>query len=106
TVRVRIGSDDTAVQQDSIAGEFAAKTERTLSVSARQNGITLSWQGLGSDTAETGSSLAWLSRYGGSLLLTLAGSIISAGAGYAIKELPGRLKSASDSVPKGQTDPQ
>jgi hypothetical protein len=42
----------------------------------------------------------WLSQYAGSLILTIAGSIMSALAGYAIKELPARLRPTSDFTPK------
>jgi len=78
TVRVRIASDDAASQDDTISGDFASNSERDLAVSARRSGLLLSWQGSGSAEAETSSSFAWLSRYAGSLLLTIGGSIISA----------------------------
>jgi hypothetical protein len=103
--RVRIEPADAVMQEDTISGDFAHNAERTLSVSARRNGISLSWQGTGSAPAESGSSFAWLSRYAASLFLTLAGSIVSAIAGYAIRELPGRLRSA-DSAPKAELGPQ
>ena len=37
------------------------------------------------------------------LILTITGSIMSALAGYAIKELPARLRSTSDSAPKTES---
>jgi len=50
-IRVRIEPDDAAMQEDSISGDFAHNTERDLSVSARQSGLSLSWQGTGSAPA-------------------------------------------------------
>src|ERR1022692_1614314 len=105
-VRVRIEPDDAAMQEDSISGDFAHNAERDLSVSARPSGLSLSWQGTSSAPAETSSAFAWFSRYAGSLLLTIAGSIMSAIAGYAIRELPARLRSTSDATPKAELGPQ
>lgn len=106
SLRVRIEPDDAAMQEDSISGDFSSNTERDLSVSARHNQLALSWQGSGATSAETPSSFARLSRYAGSLLLTIAGSIMSALTGYAIRELPGRLRSSSESAPKPGLGPQ
>ena len=105
TVRVRIASDDAASQDDTIAGDFPSNSERDLVASARRSGLSLSWQGSGSTGAETSSSFAWVSRYAGSLLLTIAGSIISALTGFAIKELPGRLRSTTNSTSKAELGP-
>ena len=106
SVRVRIEPDDAAMQEDSTSGDFASNTERELLVSARRSSLSLSWQGTGSAPVEASSSFAWISRYAGSLFLTLAGSIMSALAGYAIRELPARLRSASNSTPKAELGPQ
>ena len=106
SLRVRIEPDDAAMQEDSISGDFSSNTERDLSVSARHSQLALSWQGSGATSAETSSSVAWLSRYAGSLFLTIAGSIMSALTGYAIRELPGRLRSTSESAPKPGLGPQ
>ncbi len=46
------------------------------------------------------------SRYAGSFFLTIAGSIMSAITGLAIKELPARLRSTSGSAPKAELGPQ
>jgi hypothetical protein len=105
-VRVRIEPDDATMQEDTISGDFTHNTERALSVSARHSGLSLSWQGTGSAPAETSSSFGWFSRYAGSLLLTIAGSIMPALTGYAIRELPGRLRSTSGSAPKAELGPQ
>jgi len=96
SVRVRVEPDGAAMQEDSISGDFAHNGERDLSVSARPNSLSLSWEGTGSVSKESSSSFAWFARYAGSLLLTIAGSIVSALAGYAIRELPKRLGSTSD----------
>jgi hypothetical protein len=106
TVRVRVSPDDATAQDDTISGDFARNGERDLSASARHSGLLLAWQGTNSAGAETTSSLAWLSRYAGSLLLTIAGSIISALTGFAIRELPGRLRPTTDSAPKAELGPQ
>jgi len=106
TVRVRIAPDDASAQDDTISGDFTRNTERELSVSARHSGLMLAWQGTGSTPVEASSRFAWISRYAGSLLLTIAGSIISALTGLAIKELPSRLRPSTDSGPKPELDPQ
>ena len=99
-VRVRIEPEDAVMQEDSTSGNFVHNAERDLAVSARHNGISLSWQGTSSAPVESASTFAWLSRYTASLFLTIAGSIISALAGYAIRELPGRFRPSPDSAPK------
>lgn len=106
TIRVRVESDEAASQDDTIVGDFSSNSERDLVVSARRSGLSLSWQGSGSTEAETPSSFAWLSRYAGSLLLTIAGSVISALTGFAVKELPSRLRSVPDSTSKAELGPQ
>ena len=105
-VRVRIEPDDAAMQEDIISGNVSPNSERDLSVSARQSGLSLSWLGTSSAPVETSTSFGWLSRYAGSLFLTIAGSIMSALTGYAIKELPGRLRAASESAPKADLGSQ
>jgi hypothetical protein len=104
-VRVRIEPNDSAMQEDSISGDFTHNTERDLFVSARRSSLSLSWQGTGGAPVETSSNFAWFSRYAGSLFLTIAGSIMSALAGHAIRELPERLRPASDSTPKAEFGP-
>ena len=105
-VRVRIEPESAVMQEDSTTAEFPHNVERDLSVSARHNGISLSWQGTSSAPVESSSSFAWLSRYAASLFLTITGSIMSALAGYAIRELPARLRSTPDSAPKVEVGPQ
>jgi hypothetical protein len=100
SVRVRVDPDDGEPVEDSTSGEFASHSERELSVSVRRGGISLTWQG--TNTAESASSggSGWMSRYAGSLLMTIAGSIISALTGYAIRELPGHLRNRQIAEPK------
>jgi hypothetical protein len=102
-IRLRLEPDDATMQEDSIHGDFSSHTERDLAVSARHSGLSLSWQGIDTALVETSSTSDWLSQYAGSLLLTITGSIMSALAGYAIKELPSRLRSTSDSAPKTES---
>jgi len=102
-VRVRVAVDDGSVQENSISGEFIRDSQRTLSVAARRSDLSLGWQGVSGVVAEsssTGSSPAgWMSRYTGTLLLTAAGSIISAITGYVLKELPRQI-GARGAAPK------
>src|SRR6266852_2698311 len=98
-IRLRIEPNDATMQEDSIHGDFSSHAERDLAVSARHSGLSLSWQGTNVAPVENSSTLGWLSQYAGSLLLTITGSIMSALAGFAIKELPSRLRSTSDSSP-------
>lgn len=101
-LRVRVAADDGTVQEDSIRGNFAKNGQRTLSIVAKHNDITLNWQGtsvaLSDSSAPPGAG--WLQRYAGSLLITAAGSIISALTGFAIRELPGKIGSRPSSSPK------
>jgi translation initiation factor IF-1 len=99
-IRVRIEPEDATAQEDSISGEFASHAERSLLAAARRSSLSLTWQGTNAAPVETAASFTWFSRYAGSLFLTIAGSIMSAVAGYVLKELPGRLGSASNSAPK------
>ncbi len=87
-LRVRLASEDGTVQEDTISGEFDRNSQRTLFVFARRNDISLGWQG------------ALVSRYAGTLLLTIAGSIISAVTGYAIRELPKHIAARQSEAPK------
>jgi len=106
TIRVRIEPDDAAMQEDTISGRFSANQESDLSVSARQSALLLAWVGTVNAATEVPTSFGFLSRYGGSLLLTIAGSIMSALTGYAIRELPGRLRSTSGRTPRANPGPQ
>lgn len=104
-VRIRIEPEDGAMEEDRTSADFAHNSERDLAISARHNGLSLAWQGTSNAPVESASSFAWLSRYAASLFLTITGSIMSALAGYAIRELPAKLRS-SDSSPKAEVGPQ
>ena len=103
-IRLQIEPDEGTIQEDSIHGDFSSHTERDLAVSARHSGLSMSWQGPDTAPVESSSTFGWLSQYAGSLLLTLTGSIMSTLAGYAIKELPSRLRSTSDCTPKTESE--
>ena len=104
-IRLRIEPNDGAMQEESIRGDFSNHTERDLAASARHSGLSMSWQGTGTALVETSANFGWLSQYAGSLFLTITGSIISALVGYAIKELPARLRPSSDSATKTESLP-
>lgn len=90
-VRVRVVSEDGSAQQDSLSGDFIRNAERELSVSARPSGLSLAW--LATNAAASSSSQGWFTRYANALFLTIAGSIISAITGFALRELPGHIRS-------------
>jgi hypothetical protein len=100
-IRIRVVSDDGSAQEDTIAGDFARNTERELSVSARTSGLALNWES--ADTAMPAPVPGWLARYAGTLFLTIAGSIISALTGFALRELPAHIRARQNSEPKAQS---
>lgn len=89
-IRVRVESDEGSPQEDTLSADFARDTERDLSVWARPSGLTLSWGS--TNVAATSFGSAWFSRYASTLFLTIAGSMISALTGFALRELPGHLR--------------
>jgi hypothetical protein len=100
-VRIRVASDDGSVQEDTIKGEFAGDSQRILAVSVRRGGILLNWQGAQTPLTELASSnTGWFNRYAGSLMMTVAGSIVSALAGYMIRELPKHIASRRGAAPE------
>jgi capsular polysaccharide biosynthesis protein len=101
TIRINITSDDGTKQEQSISGEFSKNVVRNLTVNARRSGISLAWQAETSDASKP-ASLTWFSQYASSLLLTIAGSIISAITGFAIRELPKQLASRSSEATKAE----
>ena len=109
-VRVRVATEDGSAQENKIRGEFASNSQRTLSVVARGDDVSMNWQGesLGaasaSSTTESQSpSPGWFQRYAGSLLLSIVGSIMSAFTGYAIRELPKKIAARQTDTPKAQS---
>src|SRR5262249_44456235 len=104
-IRVQITSDDGSSSEDVISGDFTAKNERTLSVSARHGEVSLSWQGGSSATTESSNTSGIIGRYANTLFLTIAGSIISALTGFAVKEVPAYIKSRQEAAPKAESVP-
>jgi len=100
SIRVQVTADDGTARDDSISGEFSRNSERTLSVSARRTGLALSWQGAAAVASETATATGWLERYASTLFLTIAGSIMSALAGFAVRELPKQIGSRQSEAPK------
>jgi hypothetical protein len=101
-VRVRVASDDGSTQEDTISGDFARNSQRTLAVNARRDDVALSWQGQDAvlaDSAVAGGN-GWFGRYTSTLLMTIAGSIVSALTGFALRELPRHIASRQGDAPK------
>jgi hypothetical protein len=106
-VKVRVTADDGAIQEDTIDAQFSRNTQRTLSVVARHSDVSLNMQGTIASTPPDPppASSSWFTRYAGTLMLTAAGSIISALTGYAVRELPGHIRarqSAASQTPKAE----
>jgi len=91
-IRVRVAADDGSSHEDAISGDFAVNAQRTLSVSARRDDLSLNWQGGAASNPESTSAIGWIGHYAGALLLTAAGSIISALTGFAIREIPSQIR--------------
>ena len=100
-IRVQVKAEDGSTQQDSLTGNFAANSERELSVSARPNGLVLAWQASNASGPSSGSG--WFARYAGALCLTIGGSIISAITGFALRELPAHIRARENDEPKVQS---
>ncbi len=100
-IRVQVESEDGSTQQDTLTGDFSRNTERELSVSASPSGLSLAW--LATRAPGPSSESGWLSRYAGSVILTIAGSIISALTGFALRELPAYLRERQNPAPKAQS---
>jgi len=99
-LRIRVETPDGSVQEQTVGAEFVRNGERTLVVIARRTDISMNWQDLPVQVAESASTLGWMARYTSTLLLTAAGSIISAITGYAIRELPKQIGSRQAETPK------
>jgi hypothetical protein len=103
-IKVQIASDGSS-RENVISGDFVHDRRRTLSVSVSRTNVSLNWQAA-ADLGESssGGSNAWFSRYAGTLVMTIAGSIISALTGFALKELPKQFASRQGEVTKAGSD--
>ena len=100
-IRVRIASEGGVVQENSIKGDFDRNGQSTLVVNGRRNDLSLNWLGSAAPVAESAASgTGWFNRYAGTLLVTIAGSIVSALTGYMIREIPKQIGSRSGEIPK------
>src|SRR5256885_6587319 len=99
-LRIRVETPDGSVQEQTVSAKFVRNGERTLVVIARRTDFSMNWQDLPVQVAESASTLGWMARYTSTLLLTAAGSIISAITGYAIRELPKQIGSRQAETPK------
>ena len=97
-ISVRVVGDDGSNHVDNSAAKFVKGSERELLVNARHTDLRTTWAG---DSDAVSASLAptpldsqpsWLKHYASALFLTVAGSIVSALCGYAIREVPGWLR--------------
>jgi len=92
-VKVRVTSDDGNIQENTTGADFARNTQRTLSVVAHRSDVSLNWQGSTASAPDPSlASSGWFARYASTLMLTAAGSIISALTGYAVRELPAHIR--------------
>ena len=103
-IKVQVASDS-GVRESTINGDFTHNGLRALSVIASRDDLSLNWQTLNSQPQPVGAESSsagqgWVSRYAGTLMMTVAGSIISALAGFALRELPKHLVSRQGAVPK------
>jgi hypothetical protein len=111
-VSVRVVGDDGSDHVDNTAATFPKGGERELDVVARHADLSANWSGGGNAVSAGPATLAesqpsFFSRYASGFLLTIAGSIVSALSGYAIREIPARLRaknprSASRSAAAGR----
>jgi hypothetical protein len=104
-VRVQVIASDGSSQEESITGDFSRNSERTLAVTARRGDLLLNWQGenIPLTEAEASSTPGWIGRYASTLFLTIAGSIISALTGFALRELPGQIRARQAAAPKAES---
>jgi len=109
-IKVQVASD-TGVQENTIDGDFTHNQQETLSVNAGKADLSLNWQSLNGQLTETGASESssgskgWFSRYAGTLMMTIAGSIISALTGFALRELPKQIASRQADGPRTLSQP-
>ncbi len=95
-LRVRVHSSDGYDSTGRITGDFARNADMGLLIAAGKpgNDLALSWVNGAGLTAELGP--VWYVKYAGSLLMTIAGSIISACTAFVIRELPNIARRSSE----------
>jgi len=104
-IKVQVASDG-GVRENTISGDFAHNRQETLSVNASRADLSLNWQSMNGQFTEAGGAAptstgrGWFSRYAGTLVLTIAGSIISALTSFALRELPKQILSRQSEAPR------
>jgi hypothetical protein len=110
TLAVPAGSHQVTIQVSSpeegydetknVSGDFAEDRERTLTVTAERRGaLYLAWHdGGGVQAPKAASTLPVMGKLFASLLLTIAGSMLSAVVGFLVQE---RMRALRDKSPKG-----
>jgi hypothetical protein len=91
-IRVQVASDS-GVRESTISGDFAHHGQRTLSASVGRGDLALNWRSETTAADPSSANPGWFSRYAGTLIMTVAGSIISALTGFALRELPKQMAS-------------
>lgn len=103
-IKLRIVSDS-GERENTISGDFAHNQQQILSVNASRADLSLHWQPFTSQSTDavgaqsSSGNNGWFSRYAGTLMMTVAGSIISALTGFALRELPKRIVSGPREAP-------
>ena len=101
-VRLQVTSDDGSVE-DSVSGEFIRNHEVALLATARPSAVSLAWESAAGQNDSPAEGPGWFARYAGTVFLSIGGSIISALTGFAIKEVPARLRSRQPTEEKAQS---
>jgi hypothetical protein len=100
-IRVQVLSEGGSALQNTVTADFAANTERRLSVSTKPGNLSLVWQGIAPATPSSGSN--GFTRYASAIFLTIGGSIVSALTGFALRELPAHLRARQEAGIKAQS---
>jgi hypothetical protein len=103
-IKVQIVSDS-GVRESTISGDFARHGQRTLSASVGRGDLSLNWRSETAGADPSSTTPGWFSRYAGTLIMTVAGSIISALTGFALRELPKQMASRAKEA-AGKLDSQ
>jgi hypothetical protein len=100
-IRVQVHPDGGSTQQNTVAGDFAAHSERKLAVTARPGNLSVAWQGATTPPGSTESN--WFSQYASAIFLTIGGSIVSALTGFALRELPAHIRARQEAAVKARS---